>query len=338
MSSSGVTDELAATGMSAPLLLFSRHYDRVSAVADGRILLRGQRARCEVMPSIPETFQRMMADPQVLAGEMSFGFQAVVASQQARARFLGIPVFLSRAFRHGNVFVRADSSLHDFGDLRGKRVALEEYAMTMGIWVRGLMKDAGVGPEEICWVGAKDPVVGPEIAESLSRRVKLERSSGDALWSLLLRGEVDAVIGRPPTNRSLDDGTVRRLLANHWDRQRRYFRDTGIFPTMHLLVLRRDVYDQDPQMALDLYAAFDDARGRAVEDLRTNLNALAVTLPMLEEHVEHTLQVFGEDWWPYGISRNRPAIETFLAYCFEQGLTRAPVRLEQTFCPNTLVL
>src|ERR1700686_2196669 len=97
--------------MSEPLLLFSRHYDRVSAIADGRILLRGQRARCEVMPSIPDNFQRMMEDPQVLAGEMSFGFQAIVASHQARSRFLGIPVFLSRTFRHGNVFVRTDSSL-----------------------------------------------------------------------------------------------------------------------------------------------------------------------------------------------------------------------------------
>jgi 4,5-dihydroxyphthalate decarboxylase len=184
--------------MSGPLLLFSRHYDRVSAIADGRILLLGQRARCEVMPSIPENFQ--------------------------------------------------------------------------------------------------------------------------------------------PTHRSLDEGSVRRLFSHHWDRQRQYFRDTGIFPTMHLLVLRRDVYDEDRQMALDLYAAFADAKMRAVEDLRTNLNALAVTLPMLEEHVEYTRRVFGEDWWPYGIAQNRAAIETFPAYCFEQGLTRAPVQLERVFCPNTLAL
>jgi 4,5-dihydroxyphthalate decarboxylase len=324
--------------VSGPLLLFSRHYDRVNAIADGRILLRGHRARCEVMPSIPDTFRRMMEDPEVVAGEMSFGYQAIVASQQARSRFLGIPVFLSRTFRHGNVFVRTDSSLYSFCDLRGKRVALEEYAMTMGVWVRGLMKDAGVGPEEIFWVCAKDPVVVPEIAESLSRRVKLERSPKEALWSLLRKGEVDAVIGRPPTNKSLDEGSVRRLLPDHWDRQREYFRDTGIFPTMHLLVLRRDVFDADWQMALDLYSAFDDAKRRAVEDLRTNLTALAVTLPMLEEHVECTRQVFGEDWWPYGIERNRAAIETFFSYCFEQGLTRAPVEFASVFCPNTLAL
>src|SRR6266478_10010982 len=120
------------------LLLLTRYYDRVTALVEGRVPVGRQAARCEVMRSIPETFHRMMIDPEVLAGEMSLGFQTVIASTQSRSRFLGIPVFLSRSFRHGNVFVQHDSPLTDFAQLRGKRVALEEYAMTMGIWVRAL--------------------------------------------------------------------------------------------------------------------------------------------------------------------------------------------------------
>ena len=229
-------------------------------------------------------------------------------------------------------------TLRDFGDLKGKRVALEEYAMTMGVWVRGLLKDAGVTPEQIQWVGAKDPVVAPQIAQSLPKRVELSRTQGESLWSLLIDGKVDAVIGRPPDYRDLEGGPVRRLLPDHWDRQRQYYRATGIFPTMHLLVVRRDVYEEDPQVAVDLYEAFSEAKLRAVEDLLTNFNALTVTLPMLDEHVEETRRMFGEDWWPYGLSRNRTAVDTFFSYCFEQGLTPEPVSPERVFCPNTLRL
>ena len=72
--------------------------------------------------------------------------------------------------------------------------------------------------------------------------------------------------------------------------------------------------------------------------MSTNLNALTVTLPMLEAHVDETKRLFGEDWWPYGVSRNWAAINTFFSYCFEQGLTPERPKLDRVFCPSTLQL
>jgi len=278
----------------------------------------------------------MMIDPEVLAGEMSLGFQTVIASTQSRSRFLGIPVFLSRSFRHGNVFVQHDSPLTDFAQLRGKRVALEEYAMTMGIWVRALFEAAGVMPEDIHWFTGRDPIVVPTVEAALAKRLKLERVSGESIWSLLQQGRVDAVIGRPPDFRDVEGGPFRRLLLDHWKHQREYYATTRIFPTMHVVVVRRDAYEDNPQIAIDLYDAFEESKRLAIEDMSTNLNALTVTLPMLEAHVAETKAVFGEDWWPYGVSRNRQSITAFISYCFNQGLTPTPVKLEDIFCPNTL--
>jgi 4,5-dihydroxyphthalate decarboxylase len=324
--------------MKPPLILLSRYYDRVAALIDGRVKIAGETARCEVMPSVPASFRRMMEDDEVLAGEMSFGFQVAVAGSQDRSRFVAVPVFLSRSFRHGNVFVHKESPLESFAQLKGKRVALEEYAMTMGIWVRTLFQEAGVMPEDIHWVTARDPVVVPEVEEKLRARLHLERTDGTSIWHLLERGDVDAVIGRPPDYRDVNGGAFRRLLRDHWQHQRDYHARTGIFPTMHLLALRREAYEANPQIALDLYTAFEESKRIAIEDMSTNLNALTITLPMLEAHVDETIARFGTDWWPYGIARNRAPLETFTSACFKQGVLARPLGPEQIFCPNTLGL
>lgn len=323
--------------MSDPVILLARHYDRVAALLDGRVRVGDRKLRCEVAPSIPDSFRRMMSDPDILAGEMSFGFQTVVASSQTGSRFIAIPVFPSRSFRHGNVFVRRDSALNSFEQLRGKKVGLEEYAMTMGIWVRALFEGAGVVPEEIHWVTGRDPVVVPEVEAELRKRLHLDRASR-SLWDLLKDGEIDAVIGRPPDYRAVEGGAFRRLLGDHWHEQREYYRATGIFPPMHVLVVRRDAFESNPEIALELYAAFDEAKRLAVEDMSTNLNAITVTLPMLEAHVDATRALFGDDWWPYGIAKNRKAIDAFLAYCFRQGLTQRQLGCGDIFCSNTLHL
>lgn len=323
---------------SAPVILLARHYDRVSALLDGRVSSGLENARLEVVGSIPDTFRRMMNDSRVIAGEMSFGFQTIVASCQERSRFIAIPIFLSRSFRHGNVFVRKDSPLTDFGQLSGKRIALEEYAMTMAIWVRALFEDAGVAPESIHWITARDPVVVPEVEAALHSRLSLQRVEGESIWSLLERGKIDAAIGRPPDHRDVEGGAFRRLLPDHWERQRGFYGTTGIFPIMHVLVVRREAYEKEPQIALDLYQAFEWSKRLCVDDMLTNLNALTVTLPMLEAHIAETKATFGEDWWPYGIQKNRATLDAFSSHCFRQGLTPSRVKHEDIFCPNTLHL
>ena len=318
-----------------PLILLSRQYDRTAALVDGRVSVGGRRTRIEVMDSPPATFKRLSTDHNVVAGEMSFGFHTAAANTDSPA-FVGVPVFLSRSFRHGNVFVRKDSSLDDFSQLAGHRIGLEEYAMTMAVWVRALLDDAGIRPEQIHWHTARSPVVAPEVEARLQQSLNLNRVEPGSLWKLLEAGEIDAVIGRPPDFHDVYDGPFRRLLRDHWQVQRSHFQSTGIFPIMHVLVVRRDAYEADPAIAMDLYDAFTDAKRLAIEDLRTNLNTLCVTLPMLEAHVEETDALFGPDWWPYGVTANRTSLETFVIHSLRQGLITSHLEIDQLFCAETL--
>lgn len=321
--------------MSKPsLILLGRPYDRVSAILDGRVRIGGQPANCQVLNAV-DTFRRLMTDDNVLAGEMSFGFHVAALSSQERSRFLAIPVYLVRSFRHGNVFVRRDSPLTDFSQLKGARVGLEEYAMTMAIWIRRLFADAGVADEDIHWFTARAPVVVPEVEEKLKKRIRIERTKAP-IFALLEQGEIDVAIGRPPDFEQVEKGPFRRLLNDHWAHQREYYKKTRIFPAMHVLVVRRDVYEDDPQVALDLYNAFLASKRLLIADMRTNLNSGITTLPMLELHVNETVDLFGEDWWPYGIAKNRPTLDAFLSYCVTQGVISQPLTVEQIFCQNTL--
>jgi 4,5-dihydroxyphthalate decarboxylase len=321
--------------MTAPsLVLLSRPYDRACALFDGRVKLRDG-LRCELAATTPEAFSRMSTDDDLLAGEMSFGFQVASVASQARSRFLALPVFLSRSFRHGNIFVRKDSPLTELAQLKGKRVGLEEYAMTMGIWVRGLLADAGVAPEDIHWFTGRAPIVVPEVEAKLTQRIRMERAR-EPVYTLLEKGEIDAAIGRPPNFEDVDGGPFRRLLSDHWAHQRDYFKRTGIFPTMHVLVVRRDAYEADPTIAIELFEAFVEAKRLLVDEMRTNLNSLITTLPMLEAHVDETMALFGEDWWPYGLSANRKTLDAFLSFCFDQGVIDRWVGLDEIICPNLL--
>ena len=317
-----------------PLILLTRHYDRTSALEDGRVLIGGRPARFE-MAEPPVAFKRLSEDPAVTAGEMSLGFHTALVSGGAD-KFVGVPVYLSRSFRHGNVFVREDSPLEDFSQLPGTRIGLEEYAMTLAVWIRGLFAEAGVTPETIRWFTARDPVAAPEVEARLRRTLDLTRVDNGSTWKMLATGELDVVLGRPPDARDVYDGPFRRLLPSHWQAQRQYYRDTGIFPIMHVLVVRREAYDANPAIVTDLYKAFTESKRLAIEDLRVNLNTLSVALPMLEAHVEETDALFGQDWWPYGIKSNTAALSKFLDYSLEQGLITPKLEIGQLFSPETL--
>ena len=320
---------------SEPLILLMRHYDRTSALQDGRVLIGGRPARFEVPANPVDTFKRVDQDPTVVAGEMSLGFHTALVSQGA-GKFVGVPVYLSRSFRHGNVFVRKDSPLEDFSQLAGLRIGLEEYAQTLTVWIRGLFAEAGVTPESIHWFTARNPVVAPEVEARLRNSLDLTRVEDGSTWRMLADGELDVVLGRPPDVRDVYDGPFRRLLPNHWEAQRQYYRDTGIFPIMHILVVRRDAYEANPAIVTDLYEAFAESKRLAIEDLRVNLNTLTVALPMLEAHVEESDALFGPDWWPYGIKSNEATLSKFLEYTLQQGLITSKLEVEQLFSPETL--
>jgi 4,5-dihydroxyphthalate decarboxylase len=128
---------------------------------------------------------------------------------------------------------------------------------------------------------------------------------------------------------------VRRLFESYIDVERDYFRTTGIFPIMHTVAIRRDVYEQNRWIAQSLLKAFGQAQQRTYEDLNETA-ALKAMLPWLNAHVEDTRARMGDDFWPYGLEKNRHALQTFLRYSFEQGLSKRQLQPEELFAPEAL--
>jgi 4,5-dihydroxyphthalate decarboxylase len=153
---------------------------------------------------------------------------------------------------------------------------------------------------------------------------------------MLYDGEIDALYtARMPSSFLKGDGRVVRLFENYEQVERDYYRQTGIFPIMHTVAMRREVYEANRWIAQSLYKAFVEAQRRSYEDLYETA-ALKAMLPWLTAHVEQVRREMGPDWWPYGFEKNEATLKTFLRYHFEQGLSKRLVEPRELFAPEAL--
>jgi 4,5-dihydroxyphthalate decarboxylase len=152
---------------------------------------------------------------------------------------------------------------------------------------------------------------------------------------MLVTGEIDALYA-PRTPRSITEGRpeVRRLFADPRAVEEQYAAETGVFPIMHVVVVRRDVYTARPWIARSLYAAFEEAKA-ATQERMIETAAPSSMLPWLYDEVERTRRLLGPDFWPYGLDRNRTTLEVFLRYADEQGLTPRRLSPDELFAPET---
>jgi 4,5-dihydroxyphthalate decarboxylase len=156
------------------------------------------------------------------------------------------------------------------------------------------------------------------------------------LARMLAEGELDALVtARAPSTFYAQPGNVRRLFPDYVEQEKAYYRRTRIFPIMHTVVIRRDLYGRNPWIAQSLYKAFAAAKARASEMYRQTA-ALPAMLPWLVAHAEDTQREMGEDWWPYGLAPNRHVLDAFLRYHHDQGLSRRRFLPEELFAKETL--
>jgi 4,5-dihydroxyphthalate decarboxylase len=149
------------------------------------------------------------------------------------------------------------------------------------------------------------------------------------LNDMLLAGELDAVLSaRPP--RGFAEGRIARLYPDYREPEEAYFRKTGVFPIMHVVALRRDVFERDPWVAMNLLKAFEEAKRRSLARL-ADVTASHAPLPWLGDYVERAQRLFGVDPWPYGVEPNRRTLEAFLAFAFEQGVCHRRLAPEELF-------
>jgi 4,5-dihydroxyphthalate decarboxylase len=320
------------------LTLACWNYDRTRALADGRVRAEGIDLNYLNL-HVEETFFRMLRQREFDAAEMSLS-SYVMSVARGDSPFIAIPVFPSRFFRHSCIFVSAKSGIREPKDLAGKRVGCPEYQMTAPAWIRGILQDEyGVDPASAtyCTGGEEEPGREEKLGLDLPAKFRVERiGAGKTLAALLAEGAIDALYTAriPSTFRTRPDA-VRRLFEDYVAVERAYYRKTRIFPIMHTVVLRRDVYEANRWIAGSLSKAFETARREALDNLFTT-SALTTMLPWQIAQVEDLRREMGEDWWPYGFTPNRPTLETFLRYHHEQGLSKRRLQPEELFAPETL--
>ncbi len=313
-------------------------YDRVLPMASGRVVTDG--INVNYLPlEVEEIFWRQIRHQEFDVSESSLSSYVMLRSR-GDERFIAIPVFTSRFFRHSCVFINKHKGISAPQDLKGKIVGLPEYQITAVVWLRGIFQDEyGVSPGDIKWRSGGEETPGrvEKVELRLPPDIDLEPIPPDKTLSQMLDdGELDALFtARAPSSFKRGSPNVARLFENYREVEEQYYQKTGIFPIMHTVIIREEVYKKNPWIAMNLYKALCQAKEVAVNTY-TKTAALHLTLPWINSDVERLKNVLGEDWWPYGLSKNRKNLETFLRYHHEQGLSARQMAVDELFAPETL--
>lgn len=321
-----------------PLSFACWDYDRTRALADGSVRPDGIDLNYLTQP-VEETFFRMIRYREFDASEMSLS-SYVASLDRENPPFIALPAFPSRYFRHSCIFVSAKSGIRRPEDLKGRRIGVPEYQMTAPVWIRGILSDdygVKVTDVEHFSGGEEQPGRDEKLKLELPASIRLQAiPETKTLSRMLADGELDALVtARAPSTFQSEPKKVKRLFPDYAKLEKEYFRRTRIFPIMHTVVIRRDVYAANPWVAQSLYKALVASKARAYA-LYDQTAALHSMLPWSQAQAEETRREMGEDWWPYGLEANRQVLETFLRYHHEQGLSRRLFSPDELFAGETL--
>jgi 4,5-dihydroxyphthalate decarboxylase len=319
----------------------SQNHEAVRPLADGRVTIDGVDLTHHELPP-PQMFSRLLGKHEFDVSEIAMGLY-LSTLELDDPPFIAIPVFVTRAFRHGAIYVRTDGSINEPKDLIGKRIGeFNFYGHDAGLWAKGILSDEyGVPFDAYSYAigGLVVPLPPPAwVPSHAPPGVTIEHIGAErTLDDLLAAREIDAIIApvRPPS--MVNGGTTRRLLEPTAEIERAYYAKTDIYPFMHTIVIRRAVHAANPWLAKALYAAFTEAKRLVMQSWTKDMKELHTTTPMpwlglLHERVE---KLMGPDWWPYGLEdrRNRKILETVMRYYREQHKTGKAIPVEELFAP-----
>jgi 4,5-dihydroxyphthalate decarboxylase len=317
-----------------PLSIAIGDYDQTRDVISGRVPIEG----VDLFPSMltaEEVFHRFTHYREWDICEMSMGRYASMVSQ-GDTSLTALPVFVSRVFRHSMIYLPQGSTVTDPRQLKGQRIGIPEWAQTATIYVRGMLaEDYSVPLDSVEWVqaGVNDPGRKEEVELKLPAGVNYRSEPSKSLDGMLLAGELDAVLSaRAPQHFGFG---IHRLFPDAQVEELAYYKATGIFPIMHALVMKTELLHKNPWIAMNLMKAFEEAKRRSLDRLK-EITAAHVPLPCLGSHVNLIRDLFGEDFWPYGIEANQRTLDAFLRFAFAQGVCHRKVSPEELFAQQTL--
>ena len=313
-------------------------YDIVRPLKDGTVRAEGMELSFITINRPPEVHWRMGVHHEFDAAEMSFG-SFVAGRGRGDFPFVGIPAFVYRKFRHSCAYVNVNAGINRPEDLKGKRVGVPEWQMTATVWLRGFIQDDfAVRPRDIHWLtgGLESSERKEKVSLALPPDINIENiPAGKNLSDMLVAGEVDALLtAQVPAPYVKRVPQVKRLFANPRQAETEHFRRTGIFPIMHVMVIREEFYRRHPWVAQSLHKALLEAKNHCIEAIYRN-DAIHSALPWTGQHADEIRELMGKDFWPYGVDANRNVLETFLRYSAEQGLTREKLTVEDLFTKET---
>jgi 4,5-dihydroxyphthalate decarboxylase len=304
------------------LTLATTDYDHVRDLVNGVVRPDGIVLTGFVLP-VEEVFFRFIKNREWDISEMSFG-KFIGFASQGNSPFIGIPVFPSRVFRHSAFYVRADRGIATPKDLEGKTVGIPEWAQTAGIYARGFLSEtAGVDLTKVKWVQAGMNQAGREekVEFKLPSGIQYSQRRDSRLSAMLLSGEIDAAISaRVPDAFYQGKGKIARLYPDYRKEEMAYHAQTGIYPIMHVMALRRAVFERYPWVAMNLFKAFDESKSRSVERIN-DLTASRIPVPWAAAVAGEFSANFGDDPFPYGLEENRKTLDAFCRFAHAQGVT-----------------
>lgn len=318
-------------------------YEHTEPIFDGRVAVKGVDATLVTSSLVSDVFEKMARGDLDIA---EFGFTYFLRSFDLDdSPFLALPIFPNRNFRHSSLFVNADKGISKPEDLAGRTVG--EFALwgsDPGVWMKGVLADEhGITPDSIDWViGGTDHPIPPFdwIPQPVPDGVTVRHTDGgQTLSNLLETGEIDALLSVDVPQGLLDGSSskIRRLFPDYRATEQDYYRRTGIFPIMHVVAIRRELAGE-PGLVDAIYRAFTDAKQIVQEHYRRDAHKqhMSVITPWFSGLFADNRALLGEDWWPYGVAANRQAIDTFLRYHHEQGLSKRRLTADDIFVPELI--
>lgn len=311
--------------MSEPQLkTVTRTQGNNAALKSGAVQPQGFGFDFEEVPVLVQAFRRMVRALEFDISEMAL--TTYLVAKEHGVRFTALPIFLVRGFHHGAIVYNPDSGINGPADLEGRRVGVNRgYTVTTGVWARAILqREYGVDLERVTWVLSGDE----HVADYRPPANVVAIEAGRTLEEMLLGGELAAVIGA-----DLASPQLAPLIPDPDEAGFEALRRRGLYPINHLVVVRDELLEARPELGADIFAAFAQAKGRYVEQLRAG--ALAAPTPT-DQMYQRVLEITGADPLPYGIGPNAAMLEELLGHAVDQHiLTRRPA-LEELFAASTL--
>jgi len=269
----------------------------------------------EVSP-VTSIFRRMVRNLEFDVSEMALS--TYLCARAHRKAFTGIPIFLTRSFYHGGVVYNVKSGIKTAADLAGRRVGVRGYTVTPGVWTRGMLQTVyGLDLSSVTWVLSGDEHVAEFVAPS-----NVISSLNNDLVAMLLSGEIDAAIGAGAN----DSPDIKPLFPNAQDADAQWFRDTGIYPISHMVVVKNQQLEGNPWLAGELFSLFQAAKKTYLEFLHAGAD---LTPP--DQALLRMSTIVGDDPIPYGLDSSRHTLETFIKFNVDQKVIPEPVDVDAVF-------